>query len=176
MGELFAVDGVRAVGAGLNDMFSQTNIRATRDRVSMFRANGFPGLLHRRANAGGAPSRQLTLRFAAWLLTSHIRFSANDPSRANFRDWLRWLTWLKKEHPRAHNRIRNIIEENLAKPDADIKPMVFTWSAVDNEDDFRCTITAPTGGTDFYVIEVLAKDGPSVQGTEEDDPTQPPAD
>src|SRR5690349_15608322 len=90
MGELFAATGARAVGAGLSDMFSQANILATRNRVVALRNNGFPGLLHRRANAGTAPARQTTLRFAAWLLTSHITYSPNDPSRANFRDWLRW--------------------------------------------------------------------------------------
>lgn len=174
MGEVFAGTGAKSVGAGLSEMFSAANIATTKARVTMFRNNGFPGLLHRRANApAGTPTRQMTLRFAAWLLTSHIAFVPNDPSRGNFRDWLRWLTWLKKEHPKAHRRIRNTIEENLDL--ANPKPMVFTWSHV-NVEEFDLNITPPAMGADFWTIEVVAKDGPGVPATDEDDSTNPPID
>jgi hypothetical protein len=175
MGELFAATGARAVGAGLSDLFSAGNIASTKARVILLRSNGFPGLLRRRANAPmGTPTRQMTLRFAAWLLTSHIAFVQNDPSRGNLKHWLRWLTWLKKEHPRAHRMIRNTIEDNLDAGSP--KPMIFTWSPVSNEEDFKLTITPPAMGADFFTIEVLAKDGPSVPGEDEDDSDRPPPD
>lgn len=155
----------------MSDMFSAGNIGATKLKVEALRAY-FPGLLHRKANAGGAPNRQMTLRFAAWLLTAHITYSPNDPSRGNFRDWLRWLTYIKKEHPKAHNKIRNKIEDNLAV--AYPKPMVFTWTKKDIE-ELEVNITDPTMAADFYVIEVIAKDGPSTPATDEDDTDHPPS-
>jgi hypothetical protein len=113
----------------------------------------------------------MTLRFAAWLLTADIVYSQNDPSRGNFRDWLRWLTYLKKHHPRIHNKIRNRIEENLDQ--ANPKPMVFTWTAIEIE-GADLNIKEPTMGADFITIEVLAKDGPSAPAVDEDDSHNPP--
>ncbi len=176
MGELFAAGGARAVGAGLTELFNATNIAATKDRVDALRVH-FPGLLHRRANAPNAPARQMTLRFAAWLLTAHITYSANDPSRGNFRDWLKWLTYLKKHHPRVHNRIRNRIEDNLSQTGTNLKPIVFTWTAIAIE-GASVDITEPTTGANFIKIEVLAKDSviAPFSGDEDDSvdaPTEP---
>ena len=173
MGEVFAATGAKAVGAGLSEMFSSTNIGQTKAKIESLRAH-FPGLLKRRANApSGTPTRQMTLRFAAFLLTAHIPFVKNDPSRGNFRDWLRWLTWLKKQHPRTHRRIRNVIEDNIALSTP--KPMVFTWT-VSQVEELELNVTQPAGGADFWTIEVISKDGPSVPATDEDDAANPPVD
>ena len=171
MGELFTGTGARVVGDALSDMFSQTNITSTKARVVALRANGFPGLLHRRVNAAGAPARQLTLRFAAWLLTAHLPYHASDPSRGNFRDWLRWLSYLRKEHPKVHNRIRNRIEDNLSLSPP--KPMVFRWTPILIE-QVEVDITEPTMAADFIRIEVFAKDGPNVPANDEDDSDNAP--
>lgn len=177
MGELFSAGGARAAGAGLSDLFSAANIVATKDRINLLRVH-FPGLLRRRSTApANTPARQMTLRFAAWLLTANITYSANDPSRGNFRDWLKWLTYLRKHHPRVHNRIRNRIEDNLNMSGANLKPIVFTWTAIAIE-GASVDITEPTMGADFIKIEVFAKDSVMApfSGDEDDSvdaPTEP---
>lgn len=173
MGELFAAGPARLAGAGLTEMFNATNIRATRDRVNGLRTY-FPGLLRSRDTAPpNTPTRQMTLRFAAWLLTSDIVYSPDDPSRGNFRDWLKWLTYLKKHHPKTHNRIRNRIEANLDRLNP--KPMVFTWSLIEIE-GASVEITEPATGADFITIEVLAKDAVLAPPSGDEDNSNDPPD
>lgn len=170
MGQVAGAATVEDAALTLNDLFSKENIGSTKDQVEKLR-NYYPGLLHRKANAPGSPARQRTLRFAAWLLTSNVTFIDTDLSAKNFSTWLRWLTWLKKERPKAHNDIRNAIEENFAAATADLLPMKFIWTKAATEEDFSYTIKkVPRVNPDHYEISVTAKDGPNVTGADEDDP------
>lgn len=177
MGEVAARATAVAAGNKLNDLFNSANVATTKTRVDTLRANGFPGLLRKKNGNPPAPARQRTLRFAGWLLTSDVAFIDTDPSKGNFRDWLRWLTWLKKERKTAHNRIRNAIEENMAR--ANPVPMVFRWTPAESEQDFNLELRTPT---DFpmdphYEITVTAKDGTNVHvANDEDDSQNPPED
>lgn len=177
MGEVASGATALVAGNKLNDLFNAGNIKNTKARVESLRTNGFPGLLKKKTAMSVAPARQRTLRFAAWLLTSDVTFlnSNKDPSKGNFRDWLRWLTWLKKERKTVHNRIRNAIEDNLALDDP--FPMVFRWNTADSEQDFKLELKIPTdfpAGEEHYEITVTAKDGPSVDVRGDEDDTNNP--
>jgi len=172
MGQVAGATAVKLGTLTLNDLFNKTNIGATKTRVDDLR-NIYPGLLRRKKNApADNPARQRTLRFAAWLLTADITYIKDDVSGKNFSTWLKWLTWLKKEHPRAHNDIRNAIEDNLALGTP--WPMMFIWTKATTEEDFSYDIKkVPKASPDHYEISVVAKDGPSITPTDEDDQDKP---
>lgn len=100
MGDLLTAAAARTSVASLNGLFRADRVEATKVHVNFLRSTQFPYLLTSGYSSDPKTKRQKTLRFAAFVLMGNLKVTTaadHDPSGGNFREWLRWLTWLSRE-------------------------------------------------------------------------------
>lgn len=142
---------------GLNHMFRadvfNARVGGTRVVIKSVRDNMYPNLLsHDKPNK----LRQGSLWFAASILTPQLKLDRDHPARTH-RRWIKWLIWLQKAQPAAHNRIIDtinaIIDEGAT---VTRRPAIhFTWV---ESTTFNVDISAPDS-TGFRTIAVTSISG-----------------
>jgi hypothetical protein len=93
----------RTIALHLNAMFCVDAFPQTRDAYRALKIIN-PDFLTFDVNATGNSKRKRSLRFAAWVLTSDIKFNHPGPKgypAKRFKLWLRWLTWIERHQTTA---------------------------------------------------------------------------
>lgn len=89
------------IGTHLNEMFDAAHFPTTKTTITTLQGI-YPELLVFNDKDGGNKKRKSALRFAGWLLTSDIDFTAGTTKpypEKKFIKWLRWLTWIDRHKP-----------------------------------------------------------------------------